>query len=206
MPTILLATGNERKLLEARLACDDFGITVEQVILEIDEIQNHDPIKVTIHKVNEAYNQVLRPVTITDTSWDIPAYHGFPGAYMKDVAEWFNPKDFISIMKAKNDNRISFTESIAFRDKDKVKVFSQEYRGIVADKPGGRAIFSIRLLNLAVTPWQKVTTKEKQAMILKTTSGINLLSGMQKTTNNYANGSYLKLAFQLFKTVLKSHD
>ncbi|HUD81188.1 MAG TPA: non-canonical purine NTP pyrophosphatase [Patescibacteria group bacterium] len=139
MPTILLATGNERKLLEARLACDDFGITVEQVILEIDEIQNHDPIKVTIHKVNEAYNQVLRPVTITDTSWDIPAYHGFPGAYMKDVAEWFNPKDFISIMKAKNDNRISFTESIAFRDKDKVKVFSQEYRGIVADKPRGES-------------------------------------------------------------------
>ena len=120
MPTILLATGNERKLFEARLACDDFGITVEQVILEIDEIQNHDPIKVTIHKVNEAYNQV-------------------PGAYMKDVAEWFNPKDFISIMKAKNDNRISFTESIAFRDKDKVKVFSQEYRGIVADKPRGES-------------------------------------------------------------------
>jgi inosine/xanthosine triphosphate pyrophosphatase family protein len=137
MPTILLATGNDRKLFEARLACDDFGLTVEQVILEIDEIQNHDPVKVTIHKVNEAFKQILKSVTVTDTSWNIPAFNGFPGAYMKDVAQWFSSDDFISIMKTKNDNRISFTESIAYKDKDRVKIFSQEYWGFIANEPRG---------------------------------------------------------------------
>ena len=139
MSAILLATGNDRKLFEACSACADFGLTVEQVILEIDEIQNHDPIKVTIHKVTEAYKQVLKAVTVTDTSWNIPAYHGFPGAYMKDVAEWFSPEDFIALMKAKNDKRISFTETIAFKDKHMVKVFSQEYWGIITDNPRGQS-------------------------------------------------------------------
>jgi len=101
MLSVLLATGNDRKLNEARLACDDFGISVEQVILSIDEIQHHDPSEVIKRKIYEAYRQVNKPVIVTDTSWSIPSLKGFPGVYMKDVAEWFDAEDFIWYQFAK---------------------------------------------------------------------------------------------------------
>ena len=34
-------------------------------------------------------------IVVADTSWSIPSLNGFPGGYMKDVAEWFTPEDFI---------------------------------------------------------------------------------------------------------------
>lgn len=99
MKKILFATGNERKIGEAKAACDDFGIEVEQVDLDIDEIQAHDPTVIAKHKAQEAYKQVNEPVVVTDTSWNIPVLGGFPGGYMKDVSAWFEPQDFISLME-----------------------------------------------------------------------------------------------------------
>jgi len=134
---ILFATGNKRKLDEAQAACTDFGITVEQVRLEIDEIQHHDPMKITEHKINEAYKFAKKPIVVNDASWNIPSLRGFPGGYMKDVAEWFLPEDFISLMQNKSARKISVTETIAYKDAGGIKFFSQEYWGEVATKPRG---------------------------------------------------------------------
>ena len=137
MSEILFATGNNRKIAEARAACDDFNITVKQIKLTIDEIQSHDSLDISMRKVEEAYKQVLSPVVITDTSWSIPALNGFPGGYMKDVAEWFKPEDFINLVKSKEDRRISFTETIIYKDANRTKIFSKEYIGVIITEPRG---------------------------------------------------------------------
>ena len=137
MKEILFATGNERKIGEARLACQDFGITVKQIKLVIDEIQSHDPIEISQHKANEAFKQAKSGVVITDTSWSIPALNGFPGGYMKDVAEWFTPEDFITLIASKKDRRISFTETIIYQDDTRTKTFSKEYFGEIVTTPRG---------------------------------------------------------------------
>jgi non-canonical purine NTP pyrophosphatase (RdgB/HAM1 family) len=134
---ILLATGNDRKLGEARLACDDFGIEVEQIKLNIDEIQHHDVIEISRHKASEAFKKAGRPVTVTDTSWKIPALNGFPGGYMKEVSGWFEPEDFISLIKSKEDKRICFVETIIYTDDKITKIFSKEYWGEITDNPRG---------------------------------------------------------------------
>lgn len=134
---VLFATTNLRKIGEARLACDNFRIDIEQIELDIDEIQNLDPQIIATKKAEEAYRICQKPVVITDTSWNIPALKGFPGGYMKDIAEWFSPDDFIDLMKDKQNKKISFTESIVYKDAKECKVFSEEYWGEIVDKPRG---------------------------------------------------------------------
>lgn len=137
MNEILFATGNDRKVAEARAACDDFNIKVKQVKLAIDEIQSHDPVEISMRKVEEAYRQIQSAVVITDTSWSIPALNGFPGGYMKDVAEWFKPEDFINLVASEANRSISFTETIIYKDADTTKLFSKEYIGNISTEPRG---------------------------------------------------------------------
>lgn len=137
MKKILFATSNKRKLGEARLACDQFGIEVEQITLDIDEIQSHDPKNVSADKAAKAYKLTKKPVVVTDSYWNIPALNGFPGAYMKDVAQWFSDEDFLSLMKEKKDRSVSFTESITYKDSKTTKIFSKEFWGKIVMSPRG---------------------------------------------------------------------
>ncbi len=137
MKSITLVTGNSRKLGEARLALKDFDIAVENKQFEIDEIQAKDPIIIAEHKAKEAFRLTGEPVVVTDTSWDIPALNGFPGGYMKDVANWFSPSDFINLLKDYSDKTICFTETICYQDSSQTKTFSQRFAGKLADHPRG---------------------------------------------------------------------
>ena len=55
---ITFATGNPRKLEEAKSVLKGYGIFVEPLQINIDEIQHHDPLKITEAKVKLAYEKV----------------------------------------------------------------------------------------------------------------------------------------------------
>ncbi|KKQ75381.1 MAG: Nucleoside-triphosphatase (NTPase) [Candidatus Woesebacteria bacterium GW2011_GWB1_38_5b] len=137
MKTILFVTSNERKIGEARLACDQYDIKVKQIKLSIDEIQSNDPKLISKHKAQSAYLAIKKPLVVTDTYWNIPALNGFPGGYMKDITKWFEPQDFLNLVKNKTDKRIAFGESITYIDSKQLKTFSKEFWGVFADKPRG---------------------------------------------------------------------
>jgi XTP/dITP diphosphohydrolase len=138
MKNILLATTNPRKVSEARASCKLYDIEVEQIELDIKEIQSHDPIEISIQKARDAYKTVALPVVITDTSWNISALNGFPGGYMKDVVEWFEPEDFLNLLREKADRSVTFTETIVYMDANQTKVFSREFKGVIAMEPRGK--------------------------------------------------------------------
>ena len=138
MNKIYFSTGNERKIIEARAACDLFGIEVVPIELHFNEIQSHDPIAISEQKVEDAYTLAGKSaIVVADTSWSIPSLNGFPGGYMKDIAEWFNPEDFINLLSDKEDRTIIFRESIVYKDETEVKLFSKEYTGVVSNSPRG---------------------------------------------------------------------
>jgi hypothetical protein len=56
---------------------------------------------------------------------------------MKDIVQWFAPEDFINLLASKEDKRISFTETIIYRDATQTKVFSKQFWGKIVDKPRG---------------------------------------------------------------------
>jgi len=130
-------TGNSRKVGEATLAFGSFDITIKQVRLDIDEIQSHDPVQISIRKATEAYRQLNKPVVINDTFWSIPALNGFPGGYMRDVAEWFSAEDFINLVRDKADKTIIMTECVVYIDSDQQKVITKEYLGEITLIPKG---------------------------------------------------------------------
>lgn len=157
MKKIIFVTGNDRKLGEARETCDLFDITVLQEVADIDEIQSHDPLKVSEHKARAAYEQVNKPVVVTDTFWSIPAVNGFPGAYMKEVVQWFSEQDFLNLVLGKNDNRIMFIENITYFDGTEVVRFGKDFWGkIVSPRGTGNSLEN-------VAEFDGVTLGEKRA-------------------------------------------
>lgn len=137
MKTIIFATGNERKMGEARLGCGIFNISVEQVKLDLKEIQSLNPTEISKNKAESAFEIIHKPLVVTDTFWNIPSLNGFPGAYMKDISIWFTSADFLNLMKGKTDRRVSFTESITYIDEKRSKIFSKEYQGLITESPRG---------------------------------------------------------------------
>ena len=66
--TITFITGNPHKLEEAKSVLKEYGIFVEPLQIDIDEIQHHDPLKITEAKVKSAYEKAGQPVVVNDSS------------------------------------------------------------------------------------------------------------------------------------------
>jgi XTP/dITP diphosphohydrolase len=136
---IIFATGNTRKITEARRAFEGSAIQLTPISVEIDEIQHRNPSDITIAKARAAYEAIQLPVVVQDTSWSIPALGGFPGGYMKDVAEWWQAQDWMSIMAPYEDRRIICHEHVAYYDGQLAHHFEASYEGYFVDKPRGNA-------------------------------------------------------------------
>ena len=111
---INLVTGNPRKIEEATATLSQYDMVVDVINLDIDEIQHRDPLKITEAKVRTAYEKVGKPVVVNDSNWEVPALGGFPGGYMKDIAHWLTPEDFLALLRDKDDWQIILHDIVAY--------------------------------------------------------------------------------------------
>lgn len=140
METVLFATGNSRKIHEARTTLNEYGLDVESVSVNTDEIQHPDPVEITKAKAQAAYTITKRPVVVSDTSWSIPALGGFPGGYMKDIGIWWSEQDWLAIMAPHEDKRIICHEHVAYFDGATVTHFDEAYEGYFVTEGHGRVM------------------------------------------------------------------
>ena len=68
MNKLVLFTGNQRKIAEAKVAFDEYDIAFEALSADIDEIQHHDPTEIAKAKAKAAYGVVKKPLFINDSS------------------------------------------------------------------------------------------------------------------------------------------
>ena len=134
---IAFITGNPHKLEEAKSVLKDYDITIESLQFDIDEIQHYNPLEITKAKARAAYEKAGYPIVVNDSSWEIPALGGFPGGYMKDVANWFTAEDFLALMKDKNDRRIILHDVVAYFDGEQLKLFISDQTGVFINEPHG---------------------------------------------------------------------
>ncbi len=134
---LIFVTGNKYKIAEAEVSFKKYGLEFEAKPLDIDEIQNHEPLKITESKVRTSYEMLKRPVIVHDSNWSIPALSGFPGGYMKDVTSWFEPEDFLNLMRGKKDRSIYLIEMVAYFDGDNLKTFSEKHELEFVEEPRG---------------------------------------------------------------------
>jgi inosine/xanthosine triphosphate pyrophosphatase family protein len=123
------STGNELKFHNAQIACEKYGITLQQVVLHTDEIQDENPENIALDKAKKSFTELGRPLVISDDSWDIPGLGGFPGAYMKSMNEWFTPHDFINLTKPLKDRRIFLHARLVYIDNKTTKLFTSTFEG-----------------------------------------------------------------------------
>lgn len=162
MKEIVFATGNSRKIAEATKVLDEFGIKVESVKLEMDEIQHHDPAEITKAKARAAYEVAHRPVVVSDTSWGIPALGGFPGGYMKDIAAWLDAQDWLVLMARHSDKTIYCYEHVAYFDGEELRHFEHTYAGSFVDEARG-VVNPDESFEQVVTLMQDTTMAEQTA-------------------------------------------
>ena len=137
MHQINFVTGNREKFSIAEAVCREFGITLTQSKHDIDEIQAEHAEPIVLDKVTRAYAACDAPVVVNDDYWALPALGGFPGPYMKSVAYWFTPADFLRLMQNIEDRSIILTQSIAYQDEVVQKVFTRHYAGQIVLEPRG---------------------------------------------------------------------
>ena len=129
MNAITFCTGNYEKLENAKKVGDKFGVTIEQALLEIDEIQSEDAEKIVLDKLSKAFAILQKPVVVTDDSWNIPALNGFPGPYMKSINHWFTPEDYLRLTIELKDRSINLVQWLGYADGTITKVFKHTTKG-----------------------------------------------------------------------------
>lgn len=126
---ILCATGNTVKFNIGKHALGRYDIELIQTKVAIDEIQHSDPLKIVAHKAKQAYQEIRKPVIVTDDCWSIPSLNGFPGGFMKYINDWFTPDDFLQLMDKKSDRTIYLEQYVAYCDGGEPKIFFSKIPG-----------------------------------------------------------------------------
>lgn len=134
---IFYATGNQGKFKTAEFMLQSFGVELEQKPLDITEIQAENVEEVALDKARKAFTQVQAPLFISDSGWIIPSLKGFPGPYMKYINDWFQPEDFLNLMKDKEDRKIILRQVIVYVDNNQTKTFIFDSPGRILDKVQG---------------------------------------------------------------------
>ncbi|MFA5368756.1 MAG: non-canonical purine NTP pyrophosphatase [Candidatus Paceibacterota bacterium] len=137
MKTINYITGNKFKFDIVKTFFDSLEIKVKQKELPIYEIQGHDAIEITTSKARQAWELIQEPLFVNDAFWIIPSLKGFPGPYMKYMNDWFEPKDFLNLMKDKKDRTIILRDTIVYIDKNGQNVFTSDHYGKILETPAG---------------------------------------------------------------------
>ncbi len=141
---LTFVTGNAKKFAMARASCTPHGIELVQLVLDIDEIQGEDPRAIIKAKAEQAYHLVNKPVVVSDDSWYIHALNGFPGPYMKSINHWFEPQDFLNLLRDKNNRRGMVAQLLAYYDGKSFEIFRKDVSGSFANDIRGTMADPIR--------------------------------------------------------------
>lgn len=133
--SITFITGNQHKVDQyAKL----LGLDLLHQKVDLEEIQSADIREVALHKINQAYDIVGKPVIIDDFGFCIDELNDLPGPFTKFFVE---PADGLEklcrITDALPNRTAKVVCAIAYKDSQQTKVFVRELRGNVSRQPRG---------------------------------------------------------------------
>jgi inosine/xanthosine triphosphate pyrophosphatase family protein len=135
--SVAYVTGSSRKARDLQLACNPFGIFIEQLEVPIDEIQSSEAADIALKKAKAAHKLAGRPVVVNDSFWNILSLRGFPGAYMSEVAKWLSAGDWLKLMDGKPNRTVFCTDTLVYYDGKRSKSFVQDFSGKLATEARG---------------------------------------------------------------------
>lgn len=137
MEPILFATGNSDKYRTAQTVLMSHGLEIKRCVMDIDEIQGEDPLVILKDKVTKAFDQVQKPVLVSDDSWNIVGLNGFPGPYMKSINHYFTAENFIDLTKNLSNKTVYLHQHLAFNNGHETVIFTGNTKASLLDAPKG---------------------------------------------------------------------
>jgi XTP/dITP diphosphohydrolase len=123
-------------------------------------------VEISRQKAQYAFDKILTPLIVDDTSFSIDALKGFPGPYAAYVLNSIGNDGILKIMKNVKNRNAHFTTVIAFADEEGVRDFPGTIHGRITTVPRGSGgfgydpIFEIGRRTLAELPFEerRITT------------------------------------------------
>ncbi len=137
MKQIIFATTNAEKTANAKLICSEYGIKIIQQPININEIQSDKSEEIILDKLYKSYEEIKKPIIVTDDCWNIPGLNGFPGPYMKYINLWLTTNDYINLTKTLSNREIWLIQTLAYYDGKMTKLFSSKTIGEILKEPHG---------------------------------------------------------------------
>src|SRR3989344_1140602 len=137
MKTLCFVTSNKDKVDEAQKI---LGVPIEIVNLHIDEIQSLDLRKIVKHKVEEAYKRVKKPVFVDDVSFEVQAWNGFPGPFIKFLRQ-AGGNSFglmIRMLSSEKNKTVKVTAGIGYHDGKKIHYIEGSFMGTIVPRRGSK--------------------------------------------------------------------
>ncbi|MFF4520452.1 non-canonical purine NTP pyrophosphatase [Streptomyces bluensis] len=140
MPGIKVAmcTGNSGKFRTAQEHLAPWGIEVEQVALELDEIQTTSVTEIAQHKARQAFAVLGRPLFVEDSGFYIEEFGGWPGPMVKQALEAFGPSGFTHLADLTEKRTCRFASAAVYVDaRGELQTFADDSRkpGSIASAP-----------------------------------------------------------------------
>jgi non-canonical purine NTP pyrophosphatase (RdgB/HAM1 family) len=96
----------------------EYGITLERQKLDIPEIQAMNTKDIVEHSLKVAFEQIQKPVVVTDTGYYIRALGGFPGPYVKWINNMLKPEQILAMMDGIENREVEIVEYLGYCDGD----------------------------------------------------------------------------------------
>lgn len=139
MKQVLFSTGNSQKFTIGQTVCQEYGISLLQKDLQIDEVQSEEAEYVARKKAEHAYVAAKQPVLISDDSWAFLGLNGFPGTYAKSINHWLTPADLLRLLDGITDRRLLFTQILVYQEGQRQEIFKKETIGTALYEPKGKS-------------------------------------------------------------------
>lgn len=167
MKTLLYATTNDYKLTTANLALNNHGILLTKLptdIPEVMEIQADSQEQVAIHKAEQYYALIKRPLVAMDFGFFIEDLGGFPGLYTKYANDTIGVSGLIRLVRELDNRRAYAMRTLAYIDSHGLKVFSYKCPGeilLAGRGESSRGFDTIFLVDATGRTLAEMTEEEK---------------------------------------------
>lgn len=136
LSSIFFASSNKNKYAEANHIASNFGLKLEFLKSNLQEIQANDLEEIAKYKVRQAFSFCSKPVIVEDDGLFIKSLNGFPGPYSSFVFDSIGNKGILKLISSERD--ASFRSVIAYCErKDDVHIFSSDVKGTISKKEQG---------------------------------------------------------------------
>ncbi|MFD9107059.1 non-canonical purine NTP pyrophosphatase [Streptomyces bottropensis] len=132
---VAMCTGNTGKFRTAQEHLALWGIEVEQIPVELEEVQTTSVAEIAEHKARQAFAILQRPLFVEDSGFYIEEFGGWPGPMVKQALEAFGPYGFTHLADLTKNRTCRFASAAVYIDaKGGLRTFSDDSR-----KPGSIA-------------------------------------------------------------------